>query len=391
MDVTRLDNPAGHALLRTATRLIAETDPTRAAIAMRRHTDDPDLAAAALGQAQLRREAVGKFTADDAARLWFTRDGLEQASRHQVADRRAHRLAAAGAGTVADLCCGLGTEAAALARAGLNVRAVDNDPPTAALARANLTALGHHDRATVRVGDARTVDLTGCDAAFADPGRRRNGRRVFDPERYSPPLSTLWQATATLPIRVCKIGPGIDHAVIPVDAEAEWVSVDGSVVEAALWRGDLATVPRRASVLRAGRVSELTGTGTRPARTGPVGDLLYEPDGAVIRAGLVAELADRIGAHLGHPDIAYLYGDTPVTTDLARCWRISDVMPFHVKQLRDLLRRRHIGRLTIRKRGADIEPDRLRRELKLKGDEETTLVVTRLDGRHVAILCDPVE
>ncbi|GAA4916546.1 class I SAM-dependent methyltransferase [Stackebrandtia albiflava] len=386
MNATRLDNPEGHALVATATRLLTER-PDRAAVALRRHTDDPELAQAAMNQATLRAAAYPKF-GPDTARMFFTRDGLEQASRAVVAERRADRLAAAGADRVADLCCGIGADAFAMARHGLTVVAVDSDAETADIARANAAALGLSGQVEVRHERAQDTDLTGVDAAFADPARRHAGRRIFDPRMYSPPLPELWRLTEDVDHRVCKVGPGIDHSIIPPDAEAEWVSVDGDVVEAALWRGGVATAPRRASVITGRRVTELTGPGDRQATVGEIGGFLYEPDGAVIRAHLVAELAELVAGRLAHPKIAYLYTDAIHPTPLATGYRIDEVLPFHVKKLRQLVAARRIGRLTVKKRGADVEPDRLRRELKPAGDNEATLIVTRIGERHTALLCE---
>lgn len=389
VDIARLHSEAGRDLIRRAGELLSK-DPARAAVALRKYVDDPGLASDALAQAEFRAAGVAKFGAD-ADWMFFTRDGLEQSSRAQVARRRAQRLAATGAQQVADLCCGIGADAFALAREGMRVLAVDRDPGVAGIAAANAEALGLADRFEVRCADALAVDLSGCDAGFADPARRIDGRRIFDPARYSPPLPALWDAMRDLANQVCKVGPGIDHAVIPAGAEAEWVSVDGSVVEAALWRGEVATVARRASVLHGESATELTGDGQQQAPVGEIGEYLYEPDGAVIRAHLVAELSEQLDARLGHPDIAYLYTDRTVATPLATGYRIQDVLPFHVKRLRGVLRERGIGRLEIKKRGADLVPDKLRRELKLSGDGAATLIVTRLADRHVALLCDPVR
>lgn len=389
MDASQLNSPHGRALIATATRLLAE-QPDRAPLALRRHTDDHDLAVAAMTQATLRAAAYPKF-GPDAARMFFTRDGLEQASRDVVANRRAGRLAAAGVDRVADLCCGIGADAFALARQGVSVVGVDTDRQTVDFATANAHALGLESLVQAHWGRAEETDLTGFDAMFADPSRRTGGRRIFDPDQYSPPLSTLWSISGNVPHRVCKVGPGIDHSVIPPDTEAEWVSVNGDVVEAALWRGGVATAARRATVITGTRVTELTGPGDRQANVGGLGEYLYEPDGAVIRAHLVAELADMLSARVAHPKIAYLYSDIVLPTPLATVYRIEEVLPFNVKKIRQLIAQRGIGRLEIKKRGADVTPDKLRKELRPKGDAEGTLVITRDDDRHVALLCKRLD
>jgi hypothetical protein len=316
-----------------------------------------------------------------------------------VAARRAARLRAAGVGMLADLGCGLGADAIAAARAGIRVYAVEADPATAALAAANAAALGLAGLIEVACADAAAVDLTGVDAVFCDPARRRagdgpgGGRRIFDPARYSPP----WDFVAGLPDRVprtvLKLAPGIDHALVPPGAEAEWVSVDGDVVEAAIWCGPLAEVPRRATLLRrgspAGQASALTGSGTAAAPVGEPRRFLYDPDGAVVRAHLVAEFAASVDGVLGDPQIAYVYADASARTPYGRCFEVEASMPFSLKRLRGLLRERGVGRLEIRKRGSALEPDRLRRDLRLAGRGSATLVLTRVAGAPTALLCRP--
>lgn len=376
----------GSAALAAAAPLAAG-DPLAGVEALRRSGYPADLAAAAYGQATLRARAAAKF-GPDAARMWFTADGLQQATRPVVADRRARRLAAAGVRTVLDLCCGIGTDALAYARAGLRVTAVDADPGTAAVAAANAESAGLSHLVDVRCADATTVDRAGADAVFCDPARRSGGRRVFDPSAYSPPWDFLLGLTAGT--TCLKLGPGIDHALLPPGAEAEWVSVRGEVVEAALWCGPLARVPRRATVLDATGAADLTGDGTREATVGPVRAYLYEPDGAVLRAHLVAELADRIGGTIGEPGVGYLYTDRPAATPFARGYAVDEVLAYSVKRLRAVLRSRGVGVVTIKKRGIALDPDALRRQLKPAGNATATVVVTRIAGTPTALLCTPL-
>ncbi len=364
---------------------VADGEPLAAATALRARGVSPGLASAALTQADLRRRASAKFGAA-AATMLFTRPGLEQATRAVVADRRAARLTDAGVRSLADLGCGLGSDALAAARRGIRVHAVDADPLTAALAAANAEAAGLDHLVTVECADATTVPVEKFDAVFADPARRRAGRgRVMDPRSWSP----SWDFIATLPHRVprtvLKLAPGIDHALLPAGAEGEWVSVDGDLVEAAFWCGPLAACARRAVLLPAG--AELTGSGVETAPVGPVGAFLYDPDPAVVRSHLVAEFAASIGGRIADPEIAYVYTDAAVDTVFGRRLEITDVLPFSLKRLRTLLRDRGVGRLEIRKRGSALEPEQLRRDLRLRGSAGASLVLTRVAGAPTVLLC----
>ncbi len=378
--------PAGTVALAAAT-LVGDADPLFGAQTLRDDGIPADLAAAALTQVKLRHRARAKF-GPDADRMFFTRDGLEQATRATVADRRAARLAAAGVTTAADLCCGIGADALAMARRGIRVYAVDLDPLTAAMAEANAYALGLDHLVTVDHAAAESVDLSTVDAVFCDPARRRGGTRVFDPRAYRPPWEFVAGLAGRVPRTVLKVAPGIDHALVGDGTEAEWVSVDGDVVEAALWYGPLAEVPRRATLLPSG--ASLTGSGTVQAPPGPVRRFVYDPDGAVVRAHLVAEFASTVDGTLADPAIAYVYTDRYAPTPFGRGYEITDVLPFSLKRLRALLRDRGVGRLTIKKRGSAIDPSTLRRQLDPRGPAEATLILTRVRNAPTALVAQPV-
>jgi hypothetical protein len=285
-----------------------------------------------------------------------------------------------------------------MALAGLDrqVLAVDSDELTAAFATVNLR---HWSSAEVRCHDVTTLDLPAMleptDGIWLDPARRvtdRHGgsRRTFDPEASSPPYSFVLDVARQFPATGAKLAPGIAHRLLPDGvtgpaAEAQWVSVHGDVVECALWFGPLARsgVRRSALVLDGhGTVHELLDEGSAPrAPTGPVGAYLHEPDGAVIRAGLVPEITARTGARLIDPTIAYLTTDAPVSDPLVHSYAVDDVLPYQVKSLRTYLRDRGVGVLTIKKRGSAVDPEQLRRQLRLTGDAEATIALTRVDGR----------
>ena len=332
---------------------------------------DADRVAAALTQVDLRRHARAKL-GDDAAVMWFTRDGLEQATRTRVATHRAARMAAAGARTLVDLGCGV----------------VDLDPVRVAVAEANLAALGLPG--AVAVADATELDLSPFDVAFADPARRSGRGRSFRVEDWTP----SWDFVEGLLGRdACvKAAPGLPHALVPDGVEAEWVSEDGEVKEVALWGGHLATVRWRATVVVAGAgLATLTDEDPVSDEVRGVGGYLYEPDGAVIRAGLVTAVAATVAGGRVDPHLAYVTSDEDVRTPFARGYRVLEALPYREKQLRAALRERDVGALTIKKRGVDVVPEDLRRRLKLTGSVAATIVLTRVAGRGTALLVEPCD
>ncbi|WP_374196364.1 methyltransferase domain-containing protein [Streptomyces sp. b94] len=377
--------PEGRALLDE----VRDTDPARElAVATRlRRTHPAELVSAALGQARLRQRAVAKFGAEDAGRMFFTPNGVEQSTRASVAAYRAGRMSALGVTSVADLCCGIGGDAIALARAGIRVLAVDRDPATAAAARANAEALGLDELIEVREADVTEVDTGGYDAVFVDPARRGGRGRIFDPEAYSPPLSWAVEAARTAPrAAALKVAPGIPHEAVPDGAEAEWISDGGDVKEAVLWFG---TAPGavRATLLPGPRT--LLGTGLPDPEVRAPGRYLYEPDGAVIRAHLVAEVAEQVGGGLLDATIAYVTADELLPTPHATAYEITDRMPFNVKKLKALLRERRVGNLTVKKRGSAVEPEELRRKVKPQGPNAATVFMTRVAGAPTMLIGRP--
>ncbi|MGW2430082.1 THUMP-like domain-containing protein [Streptomyces sp. NPDC001640] len=378
--------PEGRALLDE----VRGTAPARElAVATRLRREHPaDLVSAALAQARLRERAAAKFGAEDAERMFFTANGVEQSTRTAVAAHRAGRLRELGATSVADLCCGIGGDAIAFARAGIRVLAVDRDPLTAAAARANAEALGLSALIEVRETDVTEVDVSGYDAVFVDPARRGGRGRIFDPEAYSPPLSWAVATALKAPHAALKVAPGIPHEAVPTAAEAEWISDGGDVKEAVLWFG---TQPGlvRATLLPGPRVLRGRALPDPPVRA--PGRYLYEPDGAAIRAHLVAEVAEELDGGLIDETIAYVTADEHRDSPYATAYEITDRLPFNVKRLKALLREREVGVLTVKKRGSAVEPEELRRKVlpKSHGPNAVTVFLTRVAGAPTMLLGHP--
>ncbi len=392
----------GQELLTEADALhAARTETLRALVTLRRQAD-PQNAAAAWETAQLRARAVPKFGAG-AAQMLLTREALEQASGRGASDFHALRFREAGVPHVYDLTGGIGGDALAFARVGLKVTVYEQDPVRALFAAHNAQVSRFSHAITVVHGNAEDAPLQPGDAVWLDPARRDNGRRVSGPGDYLPPLSFLRSLAARDVTDVgVKAAPAIDHAAIAAyGAEAEWLSEGGECKEALLWlgklrRGDGLT---RAALLTADGPQTLAGLPddvTVPAGQ-PVADtdalaavrFLYEPDPAVIRAHLVGTLAGQLEAVTVDPHIAYLVSPTLSRTPFARAYAVLEQFPYARKRLQAALSERNVGRVVIKKRGFPLEPDAVRAQLKLKGDAEATVILTRQGDAHRAFVCEP--
>ena len=345
----------------------------------------PELARAALETAILRREAQVKFPF--AERLYFTRSALEQATAYPVALYRAERYQ--GFQRVYDLGCSIGGDAFALALSA-PVVGLDRDPLRLALAQANLRALGLPG-ALVQA-DLRAplpFELQGS-GLFFDPARRAQGRRLFSVQDYQPPLAVVNEWLARTSALGVKISPGVKlDELAPYACEVEFISLHGELKEAALWFGPLRSAERRATLLPGPHTLAAQQPYDPQVQELPLGEpraWLYEPDPAVLRAGLVQDLGFRLGAVQLDRDIAYLTAEAHVETPFARAWRVEAWFPFGLKRLRAELRARGVGRVTVKKRGSPLQPEALIRDLRLKGEAQRVVFLTHLDGQPIVIL-----
>ena len=394
-EFAKLFTPEALALLNAIGDLDAKADVLKLVSALRAEGYDPGLVAAVLSQAKLRRRARKKF-GDFTDGMLFTEDGLEQASRLQAAALHAGRFRGAGITQVADLGCGLGAESMAMGAIDLNVRAFEIDEVTAALAVFNL---GAFDNVEVEQADITTLDLSQFEALFFDPARREldgkgeRATRKFDPAQFSPNFNWVLEQARTKPTGI-KLGPGHPHEAIAQDAEAQWLSIDGDLVELALWFGEV----KRPKVARAATVVNSTGRHeivsetfeSEPADVSSLKQFIYEPDNAVVRSHLIADLAREVGASLISREIAYLSSDREIDSPMMRGFRVVDEMAFDRKKLKAYLRERNIGTLEIKKRGVDVVPEQLRKEMSLKGEIAATLILTRVGDDHRALIAQPL-
>ena len=412
-DLINLLTPDGLRLLDDATALENSLDIVAQVARLRKQGFDAGLVAAVVTQARLRHKARVKF-GEFADRMLFTQAGLEQATRLSVAAHHATRFARAGFTRVADLGCGIGGDALALASLGLAVHAVDADEVTATLAAFNLAPF---ENCSVAQSLAENVDLEPFDALWFDPARRVSGNgysgapgksaRLTDPADWSPNLTWVFEQASEKPAGI-KLGPAYPLDIIPAElggqpVEAQWIDVGGETVELVLWTGALARpgIGRSALVVEhahAGNPAgfhELTAAGeSSDPHVGELGSFVYEPHGAVIRSRLIGDLARSIDAHALDEHIAYLSADNHTATPFADAFRVLDTFPVDPKKISATLAQREIGTLEIKKRGVDIDPAVFRTKLKLRGSHSATLLLMRLGSgaasQRIAVLAERV-
>jgi hypothetical protein len=348
-----------------------------------------EVAKAALETAALRAKAQAKFSRADA--MYFTREALEQASGEAIANYRARRFDTAR--TALDLGCGIGGDSLALAERCL-VTGFDRDPLRLAMAAQNVAAYGRGARANFVEGDFTRLALPQAEAFFFDPARRSEGRRKLSVRQYLPPLPAVQAWLPRIPAGGVKISPGVDlDELAGYDCEVEFISERGELKECALWFGAFKSAGRRATLVDANVIHTLLPDPAAASAIEPPGAplaYLYEPDPAVLRAGLVTTLAAQLSARQLDADIAYLAAATVQATPFARAFAVEAALPFQLKRLREALRARGVGRVTVKKRGSPLEPEALIRQLRLSGSEERIVFLTHVMGEPWALIGTPV-
>ena len=388
----QLLSPAGQEVLGAANALQPREVDFLVHFTKMQRTYPTELARAALEIAILRLEAAEKFPYAD--RLYFTRSALEQASSAPVATYRAQRFSSFS--RLADLGCSIGGDTLAMAQAEpALVIGIDRDLLRLEMARANLAVQGCHN-AHVLAADITQPLPFQLDLSFGlffDPARRENsGKRIYSVDAYHPPLRVIGGWLERCPNLGVKLSPGVDLAELTAyDAETEFISYKGDLKEAVLWFGPFKSATRRATLLPGPHTLVAVPGAEANVSLDQPREYLYEPDPAVLRAGLVRNLASQLGLAQLDPEIAYLTGDRLVSTPFARSWRIEAWFPFNLKRLRSELRTREVGEVVVKKRGSPLQPEWLIQALRLKGSQSRLVFLTQLKGKPIVILGTWIE
>lgn len=345
-----------------------------------------DRVALALTQVELRQAARAKFA--DAERLFFTREGLEQATSDRIATYRAGRFTSSA--HIIDLCCGIGGDLMALAAlpGERELTAVDLDPVHLLLATHNAHVVAPDQAITPLRRDVRDVDVNGA-AVFIDPARRDTRGRLGGTASEPPLEWSIALADRAAAVGI-KTAPGIPHDLVPDHWEMETIAIDADLKEAVLWSPTVASAARSATVMAGEIIHHLLPVpgDAVPIREPRDGGWLLDPNPAVTRAGLVEDLARRLDAAKIDDEIGFLVTDRDVTSPFARALPIIGSMPWHEKRVKSFLRQIGAGPVDIRRRGLAGDVAAITKRLRGTGRRRITIAMTRHRGNPWAVICD---
>jgi hypothetical protein len=406
--VVRLDVKTAHALV---------SDDVIMSLEMFRHSNEPEMrinetftgmhgkkiGGAMLDLRMLRHRANQKFILGQD--MFFTRALLEQASSEAVAEYRTQRFVDAGYTSIVDACCGCGSDAITLARAGITVEAYDINEITTIFATKNAQVCGVSDKLSVHLADCTEIDLPDG-PIMLDPARRKGSKRIINPELWSPSPDAVAEMIKGRPAACLKLSPSVDLDILlelfPKPDEIEVISYRNEAKEMVFWYGELASgVERRATIVSHSEAATpdlllqtYAGDEHSQAETASeLGTYFYTPNKALLRSGLIGKLAAELGLKNIDPHIAYLTGDEAISNPFLDCMKIMGYDSFDPRKIRALMRKHKVGSIEVRKRGiSESVPSITKRFLpKSYGDKRCVFIATRIGDSHVGILAELIK
>ena len=339
--------------------------------------------------------------------ILFTRQSLEQSTQWTVAQIHGHRYKKIKSGKIADLGCGVGIDSWAIAQNithETKLTAYELQAEEATLATHNLKKFSN-----VTVKNQNIFDINfkqaEFEAIYVDPARRKNNKRILDPKQWTPPLDTVYEWLNYCPNIGIKIAPGTQYSHLHPDSETNWLSINGQLVEASMWFGKLknhtgktATVintkqEKQPLILKYTFDNNATNCQTQIDVTKiPLQKNLYitQIDPAILRANGLSYIAKEINGKLISENISYLISNqenqNTKIQNIIKQLKIIDYCQLKPKKIDQMLQTHDIGTIEIKKKGTDIIPDSFRKKIKLKGKNKATLILTRYQSKHIALL-----
>ena len=347
-----------------------------------RQTYPAELVRAAISLVELRKRAQQKFSRSD--EMWFTRLGFEQATAEAVAFHKAKRFA--GVHEVYDLCSGIGMDSIALASMAKSVIAVDDNPLAGLLTRMNAELFGATNRIETKQQRVEELDLTGK-LIHLDPDRRVGKSRAIRLEDYIPSLEFMQNLTQSARGGAIKLSPASNFGGKFPESEIELISFNGECKEATVWFGVLGhDAPWRATILPSGYSIAGDPLMTRAPQS-ELQQYLYDPDPALVRAGLIDCYAVEQNLSRLDPAEEYLTSLQLSSAPGIHAFEVLEVLPNNDKAIRKYFREASYGDVEIKCRHIPIDAEKLRKKLALNGKGRITLIFARINGKAKAVVC----
>jgi len=313
--------------------------------------------------------------------LW-TDKAAQQASAFAIAQY--HGSLFAHYATVADLCCGIGSDLLFLSKNKTKCYAIDCDSEVLNLAQYNMNFFNRKNIIYQNVNVCNFHEP--CEAIYIDPDRRKGSKRVHNIQDISPPFSQIEDLIKKYGNVAVKLSPVMNYEEnLLKDYSFDFVSVGGELKECLLKSGELKTKKRAVLLPHLAIFQE---KGCEPTPISNLKQYLLEPDAAIVRAHLVNDLAAELGICRIDQHIALLTTDTPIYTLFCKMYRVVDTFYYKLERLNTYLLSRGIGVVDIKTKGFSQTVESFRGKLKLKGNGHAVVFIIRVASKHVCVICE---
>lgn len=346
----------------------------------------PELVRTALTLVSLRKKAVEKFS--KAEEMFFNRQGLEQATPEAVASYKSQRFKTAPS-AVYDLCSGIGSDSIAIASRGPQVISVDSSPLAGEYTMLNARAYGVEQKIRTETADVRGIDFS-KNWVHIDPDRRAGVKRALRLEDYEPPLEFLQQLTEIAPAGAIKLSPASNFGGKFHDCEIELTSLNGECKEATVWFGEVAREYDWTATILPSQFTLSANPWEHYPRVGDLAAYVYDPDPAIVRAGLIDAFVEKFELLRLDDAEEYLTSDELLAHPAVTPFKVVAELSNNIKEIKKYFRRHPIGDIEIKCRHVPTNAEQLRKKIPLTGTGRATLLIARLQGKTKALVAERI-
>ncbi len=329
---------------------------------------------------RLRKNALKRIK--NSERYLFTTKGVEQSSSSEVAEY--HASIFNNISSMADLCCGNGIDLVNIAQNKEKVYAVDLSNNALMCSRYNsgINKLDNIEFLNMKAEDFDKI----VEGVFLDPDRRPEERRVIQGEDISPNFEEIIKIIKKYQNVVVKLSPVFDYqsAEVPFNHTWEFISEDKIMKEILLCTGEFAThnVSKKVVLLPEAIFLENQETVNVTA----IKKYIYDPDPAIIRSGLVQDLAHELKLSLINKHLSILTSEVILKSKFIRGYEVIDSFHYNKKSLQKYVKENEIGKLVIKVRGFPERPNQILQKLKLSGKGQSLIYLIRMDKEFLCLI-----
>jgi len=303
---------------------------------------------------------------------------FEQATARDISEYKA-KMWQSGA-KIADLCCGMGGDSFWLP-SGIIARGVDIAPERVLMFNENMERLKQPHRAVLQ----NALEVKTGDFFCIDPARR---------EGLNPNFESILELSKKFRGGMVKLPPAFPEDELPKETDILYLGDAKDCRECLMLTGEFGKgIIRAVAICEAETFEwqcekdELQNTSLNIKH---LGNFILEPIPVLVRSHLFLTEAKKCGFWQIDSTLAYLScEELPPEHKGFAAYKVIDKSSLSTNNVKAMLKKHNIGKLTLKKRGVEVVPEAEIHRLSPKGEMEGVLFYTRILGEKRAILAIP--